>query len=65
MLTGPRRHLTSGLARLYLGHFPIEKGKWRVWSRLHAGLREAGFQPGLYELKHGSGRFTLGLRPCI
>ena len=45
--------LVAQLARAYLTHWPIEKGKWRIWSRLYPRLRRAQFPAGFYQLKHG------------
>lgn len=47
------RWILPKVARAYLGHFPVEKGKWRVWSRLYPKLRTAGFDAGFCDLKHG------------
>lgn len=45
--------LLATLARAYLTHFPIERGKWRIWSMLYGRLRQVRFPAGLYTLKHG------------
>ncbi len=45
--------LVARMARAYLTYFPIERGKWRLWSLLYARLRQVRFPAALYPLKHG------------
>lgn len=52
--------LLASLTRLYFGKFPVERGKWRLWTWLRPYLRGRGFPRGIYPV---AGRFRMELDP--
>lgn len=46
--------------RAYLNHFPIQRGKWRIWKTIEPHLPSECFKEGDYRIRHG---VTLHLAP--
>lgn len=53
-------HPTCILARLYFWHFPLEKGKWRLWETFRETSYYDAFTPGAYRTRYG---FSMNLAP--
>ena len=51
----------SSLLRFYLHRFPLEFGKWRLWTLVHPRMQKTCFDPGVYFTKFG---FRMRLDPA-
>ena len=50
----------STLARLYFSHFPVEKGKWRLWERFRDTKYYHMFPPASHRTRYG---FWMNIEP--